>query len=201
MRTLFTAVMIAAASPAAAVTLTFDDLSSGGEVGSAYKAFYWDNFFALDVRTVPVSGYDAAVISPNTVALNGGANPATITAPGTFALTSGYLTAAWYDGLTVQVDGYLGGLLVFTQSFAPATTAPLFVTFDDDFIDTAVFRSFGGTQNPAFAGIGDGANFALDNLTLVSGPAVPEPASWVMMIAGFGLVGGAMRRRSVAVAA
>jgi type IV pilus assembly protein PilY1 len=29
--------------------------------------------------------------------------------------------------------------------------------------------------------------------------AVPEPASWAMMIAGFGLVGGAMRRRSVTV--
>jgi hypothetical protein len=28
--------------------------------------------------------------------------------------------------------------------------------------------------------------------------AVPEPASWAMMIAGFGLVGGAMRRRSSA---
>ncbi|MFW2830132.1 PEPxxWA-CTERM sorting domain-containing protein [Sphingomonas sp. ID0503] len=27
--------------------------------------------------------------------------------------------------------------------------------------------------------------------------AVPEPASWAMMIAGFGLIGGAMRRRSV----
>ena len=28
------------------------------------------------------------------------------------------------------------------------------------------------------------------------GGAVPEPASWAMMIAGFGLVGGAMRRRN-----
>lgn len=27
-------------------------------------------------------------------------------------------------------------------------------------------------------------------------PAVPEPATWAMMIAGFGLVGGALRRRS-----
>lgn len=27
--------------------------------------------------------------------------------------------------------------------------------------------------------------------------AVPEPASWAMMIAGFGLVGGALRRRSL----
>jgi hypothetical protein len=28
-------------------------------------------------------------------------------------------------------------------------------------------------------------------------PAVPEPASWALMIGGFGLVGGAMRRRSL----
>jgi hypothetical protein len=31
-------------------------------------------------------------------------------------------------------------------------------------------------------------------------PTVPEPASWAMMIAGFGLVGAAMRRRKVALA-
>jgi len=30
-------------------------------------------------------------------------------------------------------------------------------------------------------------------------PVVPEPATWAMMIAGFGLVGGAMRRRSASV--
>ena len=28
---------------------------------------------------------------------------------------------------------------------------------------------------------------------------VPEPATWAMMIAGFGLVGGAMRRRKATV--
>jgi len=33
---------------------------------------------------------------------------------------------------------------------------------------------------------------ALDNVSAV---AVPEPAAWAMMLAGFGLVGGAMRRR------
>jgi hypothetical protein len=30
--------------------------------------------------------------------------------------------------------------------------------------------------------------------------SVPEPASWAMMIAGFGLIGGAMRRRAAATA-
>ena len=33
-----------------------------------------------------------------------------------------------------------------------------------------------------------------------AGPGVPEPASWAMLIAGFGLTGAAMRRRRAAVA-
>lgn len=36
-------------------------------------------------------------------------------------------------------------------------------------------------------------NGGLDNLVFA---AVPEPATWAMMIAGFGLIGGAMRRRT-----
>jgi hypothetical protein len=41
-------------------------------------------------------------------------------------------------------------------------------------------------------------NNAPDNY-VVNVSAVPEPATWAMMIAGFGLVGGAMRRRAVSV--
>ena len=37
-------------------------------------------------------------------------------------------------------------------------------------------------------------------LFAVQTPAVPEPATWAMMIAGFGLVGGVMRRRRVSAA-
>lgn len=37
-----------------------------------------------------------------------------------------------------------------------------------------------------------------DNLNATSG-AVPEPASWALMVGGFGLVGGAMRRRAAKV--
>lgn len=41
---------------------------------------------------------------------------------------------------------------------------------------------------------GNGNEFiALDNLSVTT--AVPEPASWMMMLAGFGLVGAALRRR------
>lgn len=57
----------------------------------------------------------------------------------------------------------------------------------------------------AFAGtaksidFGGGANFiAYDDVTFgdVTPGAVPEPATWAMMILGFGLIGGTMRRRS-----
>lgn len=40
----------------------------------------------------------------------------------------------------------------------------------------------------------DGWAWAMDNLSFSTG-AVPEPANWAMMIAGFGLVGATMRRR------
>lgn len=39
----------------------------------------------------------------------------------------------------------------------------------------------------------------LDNYTVTIKAFVPEPATWAMMIGGFGLVGAAMRRRNTAV--
>ncbi len=51
-----------------------------------------------------------------------------------------------------------------------------------------------------------GGGYELDNHTVgyyttVSGNTVPEPAAWTLMIAGFGLVGGSLRRRATTVAA
>jgi hypothetical protein len=49
----------------------------------------------------------------------------------------------------------------------------------------------------------DGFNGGIDNLSFsLNEPlgAVPEPATWLMMIAGFGLVGAGMRRRATKVA-
>jgi len=55
-----------------------------------------------------------------------------------------------------------------------------------------------GSASPAFAAV-SGA-FILGKVGGYNGIAgVPEPASWAMMLAGFGAVGAAMRRRRVAV--
>jgi len=42
---------------------------------------------------------------------------------------------------------------------------------------------------------GNGNDFGLDDISLVKVGNVPEPASWAMMLGGFGLMGAAMRRR------
>ncbi len=53
---------------------------------------------------------------------------------------------------------------------------------------------FAETDNQLFFNLG------VDNVSVTTG-AVPEPASWALLIAGFGLVGGALRRRRALAAA
>ena len=64
--------------------------------------------------------------------------------------------------------------------------------------------STGTWQNKSFATLGLipgtyvwtwGATHPIDTITVKIGAGVPEPATWAMMIIGFGLIGGAMRKR------
>jgi hypothetical protein len=64
----------------------------------------------------------------------------------------------------------------FNTSFVAASTGPQQLTFE--------FRGLGVTA----------ADFAIDRVYAVA--AVPEPATWAMMLIGFGGVGLAMRRRT-----
>lgn len=45
-------------------------------------------------------------------------------------------------------------------------------------------------------GPSDDGFFIMDNLTIASAAAVPEPATWAMLVIGFGLVGAHQRRRA-----
>jgi hypothetical protein len=46
----------------------------------------------------------------------------------------------------------------------------------------------------------DGPAFYVTGSRVSVGEAVPEPAAWVLMIGGFGLAGGALRRRKAGTA-
>lgn len=66
--------------------------------------------------------------------------------------------------------------------------------FDDS--DGFSTVQFWGDGSGEYLVIGGTVRYALlDEGSLPPPGAVPEPASWAMMIAGFGMIGGAMRRR------
>jgi len=89
-------------------------------------------------------------------------------------LTNGLETIT-QDNLGLSSAFTLGGPIVFTAQGSSAT-----ITFLD----------------ATASGNGGGSNLALDSVSLTTGSATPEPASWGMMVVGFGLLGAAMRRRT-----
>lgn len=70
--------------------------------------------------------------------------------------------------------------------------------------DDGTFQLFGANFAGAAAGTGQLTLFYWDTFTSDNfgeiafdiGAAVPEPAAWALLLVGFGLVGGAMRRRT-----
>ena len=134
---------------------------------------------------------------------------------------SGFFNENPTDGSFQAVFGPINGIGGISQTFASAGTYT--VSFDLANIDGS-FSSvdFGGVN--LLSGVGNsgyisysftttvGANsvlsfsfanqpdyYSLDNVSVTSN--VPEAATWAMLIAGFGLVGAAARRRQVALAA
>jgi hypothetical protein len=182
------ALLVASSGPAVAQTviLTFDDLVPGslpgadapyeGPIPNAYDGFQWNNFGVIDnTLSSTVSGYNNAVISPNNVAFNERGNPALVS-DGFFNLNSAYLTAAWNDGLQVEVQGFIGANMVYDNTYTFDTTGATLVSFNYLGIDSTKFISSGGVPH-GYAG--RGTQFAMDNLSVT---LVPEPSA-------FGLLG------------
>jgi hypothetical protein len=90
--------------------------------------------------------------------------------------------------LTLTLTGTKAGSVVSNTILVGADAAGAFATFTfNDFVDLSSLTITGSSEFP---------EFALDNVVLNAG-AVPEPATWAMMIGGFGVVGGTIRRRRV----
>lgn len=84
--------------------------------------------------------------------------------------------------LTLTAMGVNG--VITSEIFVEADAAEAFSTFKfTDFVNISSLTITGGAEYP---------EFAIDNVVVSS---VPEPASWAMLIAGLGAVGGAVRRR------
>ncbi len=101
-------------------------------------------------------------------------------AGGSFTVTDGEITDALAgftigDGIGLFFNTHPGG---FGQSY------PGYVKYNDPDGDATLAFQFTSSNPTLFERVADG---------------VPEPASWALMVGGFGLTGAAMRRRKIAV--
>jgi hypothetical protein len=138
----------------------------------------WDgddvpNCCSPDTLNVVING----VAVPLALTWNGGNAGATVDfGPGTVVGTGHYgFNGAWTDAV------------VHYSLVIPHTAASWSMSIN-----------FGGA---GFQG-GDDESWGIDNFSLaaVTGGGVPEPATWAMMILGFGFAGAALRRRRAALA-
>ena len=150
-------------------------------------------------------------------------NASTATGFGTLRVldASTILVDITYDGLTTGVGaghihccvgpaGNTGVAIGFSDLVLGGTSGSYSRTFDLTMASTftnSFLASSGGTAALAGARLltaldADQVYFNFHNSAFPGGEirgnlsAVPEPASWALMVVGFGLVGGAVRRRS-----
>jgi hypothetical protein len=158
-------------------------------------------FTGFRVRADDVSGFAPGLNFVDVPALAGGSiTPASYDVDGTALLTLGIntgisvtftfnrpITAVGFDTRRMQNQSDLIQIEVGGTTQLPPVL-PLFVGY----VSTTPFTTLTFNRQ-AIATSGDG--FSVDNLTFSSSAAVPEPANWAMLIAGFGLVGTMARRR------
>lgn len=179
-------------SPASAETITFDDLAGNASmIANGYGGLNWSNFGAFNGSGYATSGYVNGRVSGLNTAFNSGGTPASFSATTPFTLNSGYFTGAWNNGLVISVVGLVDGLQAYSDSFTVDATGPSLHIFNWSNLSSVRFSSAGGV-NAGLSGAGN--HFVLDNLTIDG--AVPEPATWAMMMMGIGAIGFAMRRKS-----
>lgn len=175
--------------PAMAQTLDFEDIGTPNGI-TGYNTGFTDQGFAfssnsdvVDVSPGAPWQYQGPAYSGRYIVLNdfGGSTVMTKVGGGVFDLDS-FFVKTWYGSTGVDaVTAYLGGNLVGSLGYSVSGDWSK-VSLGLTGIDTLVFNT--------------GANILeFDNVALSGTPGVPEPASWAMMLGGFGLVGGAMRSR------
>ena len=163
-----------------------------GQAGPGYGGLNWsDNWGVMNTPNYgTVSGYHNGVVSGTNILYNSGAQTVSINS-GAFDWNGAFFTGAWNNGLSIQAIGYIGGVEAFNQTIIVGTSGPSW--FDANFIgiDSLTISSFGGTDDPQYAG--GGQHFAMDNFTLNA--SVPEASALILL--SFGLLGlGVARRRA-----
>jgi hypothetical protein len=110
------------------------------------------------------------------VAFNPFGSSASFFATNTFNFDSAYLTAAWNDGLQLEVRGFVSTNLIYDNTYTLNTTNSSLINFDYLGVTRVAFIATGGIHNSDYSGTG--TVFVVDNLTV----DVPEPSTSALLI-------------------
>jgi hypothetical protein len=210
---IFASSLLLAATPAAAASLMTSTAGYSGptlDIGSIGQPFY---VFTAGPVALP-GGITYTAASSNSVIGSGGyvMNDNGISTDAIIGTNSG---SSWIDlTFSAPVAMFGGGFNYARINGAPVGNNPVISAFDSadnliasfDLHALAPISTPGGLNAYAFRGIDgegqmikrfrmEGSYVIMSATTLGEGGVVPEPATWAMMIAGFGLVGAAARRR------
>jgi hypothetical protein len=113
------------------------------------------------------------------------------------ATASGYLSDQASLKLSSQVGDYYSETC-YDGACYPISPQPVVLVSGRDYLVSLQASAVALADGTAFASVDP--SFVIDpayasQFTLVGVPGVPEPATWAMLIGGFGLVGAALRRR------
>ena len=100
-----------------------------------------------------------------------------------FTLASAWLTAAWDDNLTVEVQGYNGTFLSYDTAYGLSATVPALIVFNYTNVTSVQFIASGGVRHPGYAS--NSTMFVMDNvsvLSMLSPPAITlQPAGQIVL--------------------
>jgi hypothetical protein len=193
---------------AAPIVLTFEGLGNEQAIGDYYNGGAGGNYgisfgsdsLALIESSAGGTGNFSNPPSGTTVAffLGGPGDVMDVAAGFDTGFSFYYADQVGFTGSVSVYDGLDGTGNLLTSLSLPSTPDPytVFVPIGVNFSGTAKSVVFGGSAN----------YIAFDNVTLGSSTAggVPEPATWAMMLMGFGGLGAALRstrRKQAALAA
>lgn len=161
-------------------------------------------------RTIGVNNNDAGSLkftfddalgtttkTSNYISLYGGSSFSTTNPLLSVLFASGAYSSSFFSGNSAQIDVEKGSVRVDAVNGAEGYSAHAGDLVMGPFFPTNSFDTFDVTLPSATS-----AYYHLNNTTvelsvkrIVLTSDVPEPATWAMFIGGFGMIGGAMRRR------
>lgn len=188
---------LAIASPAVALTTFTNNFESGGYAGTGFETLGAYEGWTASSGFIEVQHGNVAGLShsgTHHVELDSTTNSSMTRSidQGLYTLSFFYSNRPNVVAASNGINVLLNNVIILTIPGALGGAGTAWTQYDINF-DAAL----GGPNALTFSATGTSDSFGgyLDDISLQAS-AIPEPASWAMMVIGLGIVGGALRRRA-----